>query len=707
MRRWISVLLFLWLASSLGAQVRSTAVAGRPLGGRHALFSLTASPFVSIPVGADAGLFRLGGGADLSAELRLPFLPLMYTGAQLEYSYLPTFDPSTSASAIALMGLAGMSFQLTPALAIKVFGTAGGFLAFLHGSDIGPEANPAFAGGVKIAIDFSESLGIGAESSYRLYSGLFNDIALRLSATYRIPASVTTGSDAALASGYLPVKNAGRGLQVTGLKAPPLFPVFAKYYDTHPLGEVELRNFESVPAASVKLTAIVKDYMDNLKESTVPARIKPGKAATAEVFALFNDKLLQIAETTRISLTLVLEYSQYGKTYREEYAPSMEVLFRNAMTWDDNRRMAAFISGRDPAAFGFARGVLAASSPAYNPALGRDLQSAMLIYEALRAFGISYVRDPSSVLAAQNKTVVDSLQFPQETLQYKTGDCDDLSILFCSLLESIGIETAFITTPGHVYSAFSLGLDPAEATQYLGGAQDFIERDERLWLPVETTALASDFIDAWQEGAREWIAAGASAGLYPVHDAWTLYPPVVLSGKAASPPLPAASALSAGLKSALRSLANRELTPRAAALAAEAKNSSSSARILNSLGVLYARFGEYAKAQEQFNAANAKGGYRPALLNLGNLLLVQRQYKQAAAQFQKALKIAPADRAGLVGLALAQDGMGAKEDAKTSFELLKATDPDLAARYTFLAGEGGESARAASADQASLILWQE
>jgi hypothetical protein len=36
------------------------------------------------------------------------------------------------------MGLAGMSFQLTPALAIKVFGTAGGFLAFLHGSDIGP-----------------------------------------------------------------------------------------------------------------------------------------------------------------------------------------------------------------------------------------------------------------------------------------------------------------------------------------------------------------------------------------------------------------------------------------------------------------------------------------------------------------------------------------------------------------------------------------
>jgi tetratricopeptide (TPR) repeat protein len=124
--------------------------------------------------------------------------------------------------------------------------------------------------------------------------------------------------------------------------------------------------------------------------------------------------------------------------------------------------------------------------------------------------------------------------------------------------------------------------------------------------------------------------------------------------------------------------------------------------------VLYARYGEYAKAQEQFNAASAKGDYRPALINLGNLLLAQKQYKQAAAQFQKALKLAPADRASLAGLALAQNGMGEKEDAKASFEQLKAADPGLAARYAFLAGEAsGESARAESADQLSLILWQE
>jgi transglutaminase-like putative cysteine protease len=34
---------------------------------------------------------------------------------------------------------------------------------------------------------------------------------------------------------------------------------------------------------------------------------------------------------------------------------------------------------------------------------------------------------------------------------YRAGDCDDLSILYCSLLEAIGIRTAFVTIPGHIF----------------------------------------------------------------------------------------------------------------------------------------------------------------------------------------------------------------------------------------------------------------
>ena len=251
-------------------------------------------------------------------------------------------------------------------------------------------------------------------------------------------------------------------------------------------------------------------------------RIEPGKDATAEVLGLFNDRLLEVAEQTKLSLSLVLEYSQYGKTYRDEYTPTIDVLYRNAMIWEDDRRMAAFISARDPAASGFARGVLAAAREASNTALDQDLQSAMVIYEAMRSHGLVYTKDPSSALAAGDRKAVDSLQFPQETLVSRNGDCDDLSILFCSLLESIGIETAFVTTPGHVFAAFQLGLRPEDAAKAYGRTEDFVVRDGKTWVPVELTSLSSDFLGAWKEGARQWNAEKGAAGFYPVRDAWKL-----------------------------------------------------------------------------------------------------------------------------------------------------------------------------------------
>ena len=53
---------------------------------------------------------------------------------------------------------------------------------------------------------------------------------------------------------------------------------------------------------------------------------------------------------------------------------------------------------------------------------------------------------------------VDFLQFPYQTLLYHGGDCDDLSILNCSLFEALGIQTAFITIPGHIYMAYEISL---------------------------------------------------------------------------------------------------------------------------------------------------------------------------------------------------------------------------------------------------------
>jgi hypothetical protein len=61
------------------------------------------------------------------------------------------------------------------------------------------------------------------------------------------------------------------------------------------------------------------------------------------------------------------------------------------------------------------------------------------MFEALRLYGINYVVDPASSYAAlsEDASGLDSLNYPYQTLYYRSGDCDDLSILFCSLLEVI------------------------------------------------------------------------------------------------------------------------------------------------------------------------------------------------------------------------------------------------------------------------------
>ncbi|MBT3271522.1 MAG: transglutaminase domain-containing protein, partial [Spirochaetales bacterium] len=95
-----------------------------------------------------------------------------------------------------------------------------------------------------------------------------------------------------------------------------------------------------------------------------------------------------------------------------------------------------------------------------NPALNSNLLLALAIHEAITLYAIRYVIDPSSSYKQPSgkNAAFDYLQFPRQTLEYKAGDCDDLSILYTALLQAIGIETAFITIPGHIYMAFSLGV---------------------------------------------------------------------------------------------------------------------------------------------------------------------------------------------------------------------------------------------------------
>lgn len=87
---------------------------------------------------------------------------------------------------------------------------------------------------------------------------------------------------------------------------------------------------------------------------------------------------------------------------------------------------------------------------------------------ALHSYGLAIVNasllfDKEYLITAVYRHIVETFDYisdpndkelirtPQETIDLKGGDCEDLSILLCSLLENLGIKTYLVLTDTHAY----------------------------------------------------------------------------------------------------------------------------------------------------------------------------------------------------------------------------------------------------------------
>jgi outer membrane protein OmpA-like peptidoglycan-associated protein len=260
-----------------------------------------------------------------------------------------------------------------------------------------------------------------------------------------------------------------------------------------------------------------------------------GESIEVPVTAQFNEAMMNLTETINANGTIQVQYRSLGAR-KEAISPiQMPIFHRNTLSWDDDRRAAAFVSPRDGAARYFARyvaGAVEREKQTSNNVLLRNTPSNVLyaaaLFEALRLYGITYVVVPATSFAnvSADESVLDNVSYPYQALYYRGGDCSYLSILYCAMLEALEIESAFITIPGHIYLAFEVGNDD----WYLYN-ENIIEHEGRRWLPVEITIPGQGFTRAWRVGASQWrnnVNRGTAA-LFPIREAWDLYPSVTVT----------------------------------------------------------------------------------------------------------------------------------------------------------------------------------
>ncbi|TFG62049.1 MAG: tetratricopeptide repeat protein [Spirochaetales bacterium] len=651
------------------------------------------TPGVNIPLGPSRDMYTIGGGGELTMAYTMPFAPFLFAKGAIDYSLVPTLSDN-SLSLIFFGGGLGVSFDPLPWLNLQASGSVGYGLGIYTGQ---PGGSLYLEGSGLVSFFFTPAFSLGVGGGYR--HQFSQPVPFYQAVRINIGTTIRLGTGAAKSN-----------MRIPKVRFDPVFPVFYKHYDDHTVGDLTLVNEEKGPVKNVTVSLFINQYMDGPKECAVIPEMKKGEIAEIPLYALFTDNVLSITEGTKVTAQLLVSYEYSKRDMSFETTETGRMYDRNAMTWDDDRKAAAFITAKDPEVLKFAKNIAGLVRENSNKAVNLNFRIGMGLFEALGEHGVNYVVDPQTPYAefSKDSMAVDYLQFPVQTLDYKAGDCDDLSICYSTMLESTGIETAFITTPGHIFMAFSLGINPDDAKKLFKNPGNLIYRDNTTWLPVETTMVQDGFLKAWEMGAKEWREnnLNGNAKIFPIHEAWQSYEPVGLPDARISLTAPASDDILERYTKAVNRFVEREIADKVAELEERIKTSRDRARLQNKLGVLYAQYGLMEKAKEQFVEA-AQAQSTPAYVNLGNILFLEKQYEEALEYYELAEAEDPENTKVLLGIAKANYELENQGTVKKAYAKIQQKDPDLAERFSYLVSATDDSARASSATISETVVWDE
>jgi hypothetical protein len=641
------------------------------------------------------GLYGFGGGGRLGISLDVTDRDILSVHVDAGFDRIIaafTGDPLN----IARIGV-GPGLTLSGSrVGARLSGTFGYYYGF-YGANTG--GNLFWDSSVAVIFRISGPLTIFAEGGWRDYPQIGNSSSPFLA---RIPF-------AGIGVSFEPSAVGGRSkVLIDKGNIQPIFPSLLKYYAANPLGVISVVNGESYDLSSVEVSFFMPSYMDSpTTVATLPV-IARGQRANVDLAAIFNPKILSVTEGTVSQAEVTVSWVSGGHAAKVKKTYEVKIYDRGATLWDDDRKAAAFVTTKDQSLLTFAKNSSASLAKTKGLTTDKNLQTAIVMLEALSLYGIQYSPDPSSPYGSAASSSIDFLQYPAQTLQFKSGDCDDLTILYCALLESVGVETAMITTPGHIFAAVALSFPETDVATFFTNPGDCIVASGRVWLPIETTLLRKGFSVAWKQGSRDWAEASktGSGNLWPVHDSWEMYEPVgFIEGSQTPSPVDASRLVQNVVRENGRVVDAIVLGGESSfkKRIENAKAGLDRAREQNKLGIYYARLGLTEKALAEFEKAKASN-LLSAEINIANLRLSNELYDEAIKGYQAILAKDAKNKSALYGLAQAAAFSNRQELAEETLSRLSAIDADLASRVSGVvkSASGREANRGGTS-----VTWEE
>lgn len=454
-----------------------------------------------------------------------------------------------------------------------------------------------------------------------------------------------------------------------------------KLYEKDGVGAIKLSNNTRSTMNDIKVSFVLNNFMDFPTEQRIPS-LEPGASREVVLKAVFNNNILTLTEDTPVQAKLEASYFENGQPRVYSQIKTINIYDKHRMGWDERGRYAAFVTPKDPLLINFSRSVASEFGANKEPT-----QLAAALFNTLGALGVTYVQDPINPYQVTSNKVdyVDYIQYPRETIQRRSGDCDDLVALYSAALESLGIPTRVLLVPGHMLMMFATGVEASSDGYTMNDM--YVVHEGMLWIPVEATLVGKSFIKAWETGAATYYREKGKDGfaVFDVHEAWEKFKPAGLPDDPWRAPVVGREVIERNFPGDLLSvlkISSQTMTRRY--LQAIQKNPADMDAHLQT-GIILARQGDRAEARKYFRkVVDNQPRNAAALNNLGNLHMLDSQYADAQKYYADAAKADPKDPEILVNLAQAYKAGKNVDKAKEAFTQAQKVDPAMANKYKAL-----------------------
>ena len=423
-----------------------------------------------------------------------------------------------------------------------------------------------------------------------------------------------------------------------------VYPVYSSVYGYEPFGTIIIKNNDGAELRNVHVSFRANKYTTGAKLCGTASRIDRRKTMEFPLYADFSSDILSFTENGKFSGEVVIEYEFLGKKMTVVEPVIVSVNNRNAFTWGDNAALAAFISPDSQEIAAFAKEVAGITRNNIYTGMNANLQYSVGMVEALRLVGAGYSGDAVTPYATFHTDYeLDSIQYPLQTLQYLSGDYDDLGILLCSCLQTVNVPTGYMPLKDDFIVLVKLGISPDSALSNFASTDGLVidEENEAVYLALSMKNLEKGFTASYKAGSDAVAACFASEDEYyefvDTTDAWNSYKPVAYSNNSATV-TPKQEELVKAIKSAIQDYISSDIE----AVIKRARDAGDA----NKLGVALVRAGRYSEAKREFQ----KIATPAAMNNAANIMMIEKNYTGAAAQYKKVLEKDPTNKTALKGL---------------------------------------------------------